>query len=120
MCRRGLRDARVVRLPIPPGMRTMSKLKGTARRRGDRRRPVGLGFERAEARLLLASYVVINTSDGGIGSLRAAIQYVDANPPSPGQTDVITFDISGTGPFVISPASALPTITVPVIIDGTS
>lgn len=50
-------------------------------------------------------------------SLRAAIEELNALGPdtSPHR---IEFDISGTGPFTIMPGSGLPTITVPVIIDG--
>ncbi len=55
--------------------------------------------------------------DDGSGNctLRAAIQ--QANALSSG---VIEFNISGTGTHTISPASALPTITRPVFIDGYS
>ncbi|MCB8979004.1 MAG: hypothetical protein H6657_16445 [Ardenticatenaceae bacterium] len=57
------------------------------------------------------------TSVGSQCSLRAAIEELNALGPdtSPHR---IEFDISGTGPFTIMPASELPTITVPVIIDG--
>lgn len=40
-----------------------------------------------------------------------------SNSPPP---DTIDFDIPGTGPFVISPLSALPTVNHPTIIDGYS
>ena len=57
------------------------------------------------------------TCDDGSGNctLRAAIE--QANALSSG---VIMFNISGTGTQTISPASALPTITKPVFIDGYS
>ena len=57
------------------------------------------------------------TCDDGSGNctLRAAIE--QANALSSG---VINFNISGTGTQTISPASALPTITKPVFIDGYS
>src|ERR1035438_8088681 len=67
---------------------------------------------RAEA----AIYTVTSTADSGAGTLRQAI--TDANG-SPG-LDTITFNISGSGVHTISPSSALPSITDPVIIDGTS
>ena len=60
-----------------------------------------------------------NTADnlcvasGGGCTLRAAIQQANATAGA----DVINFGI-GTGPQTISPASALPTITDPVTIDG--
>ena len=62
-----------------------------------------------------AVFTVTGTSDAGPGTLRQAI--LDANA-SPGM-DTITFAIS-SGPQTIVPASALPIITDPVIIDGTS
>jgi uncharacterized repeat protein (TIGR01451 family) len=63
------------------------------------------------------TFVVINTSDSGAGSLRQAI--LDSNL-SIGATNQIRFNIPGTGPFTIAPASALPVITNPVVIDGTT
>ena len=60
-------------------------------------------------------FLVANTLDSGPGSMRQAI--LDANR-LPG-LDRITFRI-GTGVQIISPTSPLPTITDPVVIDGTS
>ena len=60
------------------------------------------------------TFIVINDGDNGVGSLRQAI--IDANA-SPG-TDMITFDIPGPGPHVITLLSSLPTVTSPVVIDG--
>jgi hypothetical protein len=62
----------------------------------------------------VSTFTVTNTTDAGSGSLRQAI--IDANG-SPG-TDLIDFNISGNGPHTIQPASSLPTITDPVVIDG--
>jgi len=62
-------------------------------------------------------FTVSNTSDSGSGSLRQAILDANANPTG---IDLIVFDISGPGPHTITPGSALPTITTPVIIDGTT
>jgi CSLREA domain-containing protein len=56
------------------------------------------------------------TCDGTECTLREAITVANANAG----TDTIDFDIPGAGPHTISPGSALPTITEPVIIDGTS
>jgi hypothetical protein len=64
------------------------------------------------------TFVVTNTNDSGPGSLRQAI--LDANLSNSTPPDTIDFDIPGTGPFLISPLSALPTITHPTIIDGNS
>ena len=48
--------------------------------------------------------VVTNTNDSGPGSLRQAI--LDANAGA--GADVISFNIPGSGPFVITPVSPLP------------
>ncbi len=61
-----------------------------------------------------ATFTVINTNDSGAGSLRQAI--LDANATM--GLDTIAFDIPGTGVHTISPASNLPSVTSPVIIDG--
>ena len=59
-------------------------------------------------------YVVSNTDDNGPGSFRQAI--LDNNTAGQG---IIVFAI-GTGPQTITPADALPVITEPVDIDGTT
>lgn len=61
-----------------------------------------------------ATFTVANTGDSGAGSLRQAILDANANAG----TDTIDFNIPGVGPHTIQPASALPTITDPVVIDG--
>lgn len=71
--------------------------------------------EPLESRRLLSAYLVTNAADSGAGSLRQAIIDANANPGS----DTISFAI-GTGRQSIAPASALPDITGPTIIDGTS
>ncbi|HZQ33316.1 MAG TPA: right-handed parallel beta-helix repeat-containing protein, partial [Mycobacterium sp.] len=58
-----------------------------------------------------AALTVTNTNDSGAGSLRQAI--LDANA-APGSS--IGFAIPGTGPFTITPATALPAI----LADGTT
>jgi len=63
-----------------------------------------------------ATYTVTTTADSGANSLRQAITNANGNPG----LDTIAFNIPGTGPFTITPASALPTITDPVVIDGTT
>ncbi len=68
---------------------------------------------------MLSTFTVTDTlDDGNTGSLRWAINQVDADTGS--GVDTIDFDIPGTGPFTIAPTSALPTITHPVLIDGYS
>src|SRR5258706_6617839 len=56
-----------------------------------------------------ATITVTNTADSGVGSLRDAMTQANAGcltDPAP----TIAFEIPGTGPFVISPAFALPTL----------
>ena len=55
--------------------------------------------------------------DGAHCSLREAINAANDNT---GFTDTIEFDIPGDGPHRIRPESALPEITDPVVIDGTT
>jgi len=66
-------------------------------------------------------FTVANIDDAGPGSLRQAI--IDANAtPNASATlpDRIEFSIAGSGPHLIQPLAALPTMTDPVIIDGTT
>ena len=60
---------------------------------------------------------VLPTVPGDQCGLRAAIEELNALGPDT-TPHRIEFDISGTGPFTITPASELPAITVPVVIDG--
>jgi Right handed beta helix region len=77
--------------------------------------PIGLHKRSGATSLVLTTYSVTNTGDSGAGSLRQAILDANANPGA----DTINFSI-GTGPQTISPTSALPPITDPVTIDGTT
>ncbi len=63
-----------------------------------------------------ATFTVVNTGDSGAGSLRQAI--ISANMSA--GTDLINFAISGGGNQTITLLSALPTITQPATIDGTT
>lgn len=63
-----------------------------------------------------ATYTVSNKNDSGAGSLRQAI--LDANSST--GPDTIAFAITGATPYNIAPASALPTISEPTLIDGTT
>lgn len=78
------------------------------------------GFESLDtAYVAPRQFVVTNTLDSGPGSLRQAI--LDANAaPNVGGADVIRFAIPGVGAHSIKPLSALPFITDPVVLDGTS
>lgn len=63
-----------------------------------------------------ATLIVTNTSASGLGSLQQAI--LDANASS--GLDTIIFQVPGPGVHTITPASALPSITDSVVIDGTT
>jgi titin len=62
------------------------------------------------------TFTVTTTADSGMGSLRQAILNANINSGP----DIITFQISGTAPFIISPLSPLPSISTPTLIDGTT
>lgn len=62
-----------------------------------------------------ATFTVTSTADDGAGSLRQAIVSANATP----EADTIAFAI-GTGPQVIALSSALPAITQPLTVDGTT
>src|SRR5262245_2021302 len=63
-----------------------------------------------------STFVVTNTGDSGAGSLRQAI--LDANAHL--GADSIIFNIPGSGSHTITPSTALPTISDPVTIDGST
>src|SRR4029078_8256884 len=66
-----------------------------------------------------ALLAVTNTLDSGPGSLRQAMLDANATPNVSGP-DLIRFDIPGAGTHTIHLLSALPQISDPVIIDGTT
>jgi hypothetical protein len=100
---------RLVRLP-----RSASRAGNRARSSPAKYRP---RLEAFEDRLLPSTFLVTNINDSGAGSLRAAIAGV--NKPSATQ-GVIDFKIAGAGAHTINLKSALPIISRPVVIDGTS
>ncbi|MCK6473111.1 MAG: hypothetical protein L6R28_15310 [Planctomycetes bacterium] len=61
-----------------------------------------------------ATFTVTNNADGGLGSLRAAINLANGALGA----DTVKFAIPGTGPFTITLTSPLPTVTSPLTIDG--
>ena len=73
----------------------------------------------AQVQIVVTSglFVVTSTADSGPGSLRQAI--LDSNAAT-GGTNTIDFAIPGAGVQTIAPASPLPAITNPVVIDGTT
>jgi hypothetical protein len=64
----------------------------------------------------LATFVVTNNSSNGAGSLRFAINSANKSAG----LDTITFNLAGVGVQTIKLFGALPTITDPVVIDGTT
>ncbi len=87
-------------------------------------------FEALEPRLPLAAILVTSVGDSiavdGVVTLREAITAANTNAPvgdapagDPGN-DTISFDIAGSGPHVIAPASPLPAIVDTLSIDGTT
>src|SRR5260370_39728613 len=75
-------------------------------------------LEALEERYLLSTFVVRNNTDSDPGSLRDAITRVNADTHS--GIDTILFHIGRPGTQTILLNSPLPSITHPVIIDGTS
>jgi hypothetical protein len=63
-----------------------------------------------------STFTVTNTNDTGAGSLRQAILDANANAGA----DTIAFNIPGTGPFLIQPATIIPGMTGPTVLDGTT
>jgi hypothetical protein len=88
---------------------------GTGRHGPREREGAGLELEFPRPLSPANTFIVTNVNDSGAGSLRQAILDANANPG----TDLITFNI-GSGLQTIAPASLLPDITDPVVIDGTS
>ncbi len=65
---------------------------------------------------IISPFIVTNTNDSGLGSLRQAILNSNSTPG----TQTISFNIPGPGPFKIAVNSELPAITSPASIDGTT
>ena len=83
-----------------------------------RRRPVRLHVEPLERRALLATLTVMTNADSGPGSLRDAISRV--NTAASSGVTTIDFNIGSGGLQTIALQSALPKISYPVLIDGSS
>jgi hypothetical protein len=64
----------------------------------------------------VSTFTVTNTGDSGQGSLRQAILNANANTGP----DQISFNIPGAGPHTITPLSALPEISDPITINGST
>jgi hypothetical protein len=84
-----------------------------------RRRQLRPTLQLLEDRVVPSDFVVVSAADHGHGTLRACIFAVNADTSdSVTNPDTISFNIQGSGIETISPTSALPVITRPVIIDG--
>ncbi len=80
---------------------------------------VGLAALLVASALPAMTFTVTNTTDSGAGSLRQAILDANANAG----LDTIAFNVTGagcdgSGVCTITPASDLPVVTSPVLIDG--
>jgi parallel beta-helix repeat protein len=75
-----------------------------------------LAVELLEDRTVPSTFTVTNINDSGLGSLRQAI--VNANAHS--GLDTIAFSVAGSGVHTIALRSALPAVTDPVVIDGST
>jgi len=64
----------------------------------------------------VATLTVTNPDDSGPGSLRQAILDANATP----ELETIAFNIPGAPPYSLRPPTVLPTISVPVFLDGTT
>jgi hypothetical protein len=94
-------------------LRPLFRPRRSAKRLGKAARPA---LEGLEDRLAPATFTVTDPGDAGAGTLRQAI--LDSNgTPGPNR---IEFAVGGGGAQTIRPTSALPAVTAPVTIDGTT
>ncbi|MFI5454651.1 MAG: FG-GAP-like repeat-containing protein [Isosphaerales bacterium] len=97
-------------LTPPPGFEGDATLSVTAR-------SAGAVLVQGHIAITSGVFPVTNTNDSGPGSLRQAI--LDSNTAA-GGTNIVKFAIAGPGVQTIAPASPLPPIANPVLIDGFS
>jgi parallel beta-helix repeat protein len=71
--------------------------------------------DRCDERILLSTFTVTSLADSGEGTLRQAMMGADS--ATDGGPEVIDFDVAGT---IVLTSGTLPTITEPVLIDGTT
>lgn len=81
-----------------------------------RRKLLHSTLEALETRIAPATFTVTTTADSGAGSLRAAITSANLDAVA----DSIVFNLAGPGVHTIQLQQALPTITNPLTIDGTT
>lgn len=106
-----------------PWLKNLKARLGRVTTRPSRRNAYRPVLDVLEDRCLLSTFSVLNANDSGSGSLRQAI--LDANLSSNvGGPDLIAFNIPGVGVQTINVGSsglgALPAVTDPVILDGTT
>ena len=93
-------------------------LASLANRHPRRRRRRIATLELLEDRTLLTTYTVTST---GTADVAGTLLYeIDQLNSTGGSSNIINFNIPGSGVQTISPTSALPTITKPVTIEGTA
>ncbi len=98
-------------------VRLGSGARSASRSGWTRRKAFVASVEVLEEVVLLSTYSVTSTADSGANTLRQAILSSNGNFS---QTNTISFNISGSGVHTINVLSALPTVTSPVVIDGTT
>jgi hypothetical protein len=76
----------------------------------------GLSSAESAAFDIISPFMVTNTNDSGVGSLRFAIEAANATPGH----ETISFNIPGPGPHEILVESKLPFISRPITIDATT
>jgi hypothetical protein len=105
----------------PSGYALMGKFISATARRND---SPGTSEWSQPKEVVLAGSLVTNTADTGSGSLRAAIEFANANPSTTISFNIPTSDpnyVSADGTFVIQPQTPLPTITAAnTFVDGLS
>ena len=67
-----------------------------------------------------ATFTITTMADSGPGSLRDAITQSNATPAPPSNPNLIVFAVAGIGVHTITLQSALPQVTQPTVIDGTT
>jgi MBG domain (YGX type)/Bacterial Ig-like domain (group 3) len=93
--------------------------RGMKSRRGCALQGVEARFEELERLVMLTAFVVNSSADPGTNGAHTLRWAITSSNAAPGGTNDITFAI-GTGLQTIKLASALPALTVPVDIDGTT
>jgi hypothetical protein len=104
--------------PLPPGLVGFISTTATRPSTGDTSEFSGVGAVNTSVTNTPppTKTSVTSTSDAGVGTLRAAIQFANATPG----TQEIIFNLPGSGAHTISLASALPDIADELIISGQS